>query len=440
MVNKSIKNVNVYPSEEIDSLLGQARDSKNDFVVLIPTERKGQLRAVKARIDGNYDIDQKVKNAKTWQLIMLVLTAIGTGLTIWFSTIEGGFVYTFIAFILTLWCLFLAIFFLMRPRILRQTEAKKGFWGSLTKETQRALLLTIITIALAITLVVIAYKFEISDWILTVSIIAILEARLIVSVFEKLHELKEKPDEKFSKANFIAQNIIMIALVGFALPMLTGLNFFASFESETFVAVNMQFNICMILVALSGIIGIMQLNRVKEVVKGNTTVRIGVEDLDYDHTSLPRYIVMIIVPMLTMLVYPITGSIIENQMFSGALGDYDYFNAVYVSIVGSKYTQFSTVLIVLSGFIIIIGKAQGKRGSSTMVIGALGLAGVPMLITIMAFIGQIPAPPQFYELFGEGFAELVYAISYTSVIAIILSLVGIFYEIVPSSSDYVLDD
>jgi hypothetical protein len=206
-----------------------------------------------------------------------------------------------------------------------------------------------------------------------------------------------------------------------------GNDIFAGLIMPYINSINLQFNICMILIAISGITGILQVRR-------------KAEDLQYDKNLLIRYFIMIILPLLTMMMYPISGSIIANSVKGASLGDFNYFNSIYLAIVGSRYTQASLAIILISSLSILIGKARGQSGSGTMVIGALGLAGVPMIITLMAFIGQIPAPFQFYDLFGEGFAELIFAISYTSVISLALALVGEFYEVVPSAVTGSLDN
>jgi hypothetical protein len=249
----------------------------------------------------------------------------------------------------------------------------------------------------------------------------------------------QKRFPNFNSANFIAQVVIFTLLIPVVIHLLMGTNFGLEFEDERLNITNSLFSIAMILIAISGSLGIFELRRVELDDKGRT---ISV-DYDFDKTSMFRLVGMILASIIGLIIFPTFKSTIVGN-FVGSIGGQitggEWFNRIYFEILTSPYTQFTLVMILISSLSILIGKARGIQGSAQMVIGALGVAGVPMMIVIFIFAGAVPAPEAFSELFAVGFAELVFAISFTALIGLILSLVGVFYELVPSAVTGALDD
>ena len=97
--------------------------------------------------------------------------------------------------------------------------------------------------------------------------------------------------------------------------------------------------------------------------------------------------------------------------------------------------MFGAVFIVIGGIVMIIAKAQNDVGSGTMVAGALATGAIPLITVVLCFIGQIPTPPIIELTYGETFGNLVFAISYLCIIAIITSLTSVVYTFIPSA-DY----
>lgn len=426
------------------------------------TGAKEKAPKVKSERIKRKDQSEEEKSAPTfkynWLIILfIVLTFGGIMAALYFSTTElvVAYIISILAAIVTF--AFAVLFFALRRRTELKTklvqagkvkEAEKVSplrWKNISQEDLQSGFLTILAAGLITTMIILAYIYALDTIIIAWACIAIAEARIAIAMIMKLTKVANKRAEYkgFSAAFYVTQYSIFAVLILITVHLFLGNDLFAPLALPHLNSWNLQFNIAMILVALSGIVGIMQTRlKVKDMSDPEGTYRYKAEGnhLDFDLTGVIRYIVMLILPFITMSIYPISGAIMSASIAPAQVAGYNYFNGIYLSIVLSRYTQFSMVIIVLSSLSIIIGKARGQAGTATMVIGALGMAGVPMIICIMAFIGQVPAPEEFYELFGAGFGNLIFAISYTSVIALALSLVGVFYEMVPSISAGTFDD
>jgi hypothetical protein len=332
----------------------------------------------------------------------------------------------------------------------------KELWtglGDLTKRQKQSIGLWLFAIVFVVILFIIGFGQQPLDPAIPWFITLIMDVRIIIYMIEVLTEQKAAAKEMgptlyekrrrevgdvFNPRNFIAQSIIVIILFTIVLHLLMGNDMYGQIVAiggtkldpmKTWTA---MFNTCMILVAISGVIAMTQLQRAPYF------------STDYDKTGIIGYLVMIVVPILILIILPMKAesAMVGASMISGVVGrgGTDYFGTVYVAILDNGATQFSLVIILISSLSILIGKARGQAGTGNMVIGALGVAGVPMIVALMAFIGKVPPPPVFLELFDEGFAQLIFAISYTSVISLALALVGVFYEFVPSAASGNLDD
>ncbi len=383
----------------------------------------------KAKILPTIQSDEKKGNKVPYQLIFAVLGVIGVFISIYLSTLANKLYFT-LGVIITIASLFMAFVYYFKSSYTEKNAKNPDIslnpFKGMNADDKRMIGLIVIGLSLASILSIISLALNNASIEMVFSIVGIIELLIIVIVYDRIQMYNKNPTNypNFNKTYIISHSIILGILVFIAIPIINGVDLIEllTIQLANYNSINLQYNICMMLVSISGIIGILQIRRKL------------LEESDYDRTIFVRYLIMIIAPIIGLVLFPISANAItESQIYYGALGDFDYFNGIYVALVSSRYSLFSMVMIIMSSLMIIIGKARGQQGSAYMVIGALGMAGVPMIITIMAFIGQVPAPPEFYTLFGEGFAELIFAISYTSVIGLALALVGVFYEIVPSA-------
>ena len=436
-MNGKLVKVKVFGSSDLKRASDKAKNLKSD--VLLAMNNDGKTEEAKPMQKGLFE------KYRILAMVFGLVALISAGISVYFM-ITSQYFYVILSIIIALWSFFFGIYFYTnerrielrkrKPTTEKEAKAQKKIEYSMLKnidpDDQRMMLILGIGFGLIALLMILNYTLILDNVLITYSGIAIGELMVFAMITDRLMQVKKKPEKyktTFVKSFYIGQCILFGFLILFAFPLLNGQNLFDAMHLPYINAINLEFNLCMVIIAMSGIIGILQMRR---------TIQ---DDGDYDKTALIRYLIMLLLPILTMMLYPIGGSIIaEGAIQGGQLADFNYFNGIYIAIVASRYTQFSMVIIVLSALSIIIGKARGQSGTATMVIGALGMAGVPMIITIMAFIGQVPAPQAFYDLFGEGFAELIFAISYTSVISLALALVGVFYEIVPSAVSGNLDD
>lgn len=476
MKQKNVK-VKVFKEENLKTLSKKASDlGDNQVAYFIEGDAKvGEIKETSSYFAENRTI-----------LILTVLGLIGLFLALFFNTRTepNSKIYMLIGVIIAIWGFFLASALVIKDHQSKTKEnlppsTRRGKEFSLMEgmETDDKMMVGLVSIGLILVFIlgilnyVLGTKIEggyvgyFADRTITFAIVGICEFVVVAMVlyrldhlkrnpskyhyltleeFEELEELKKTEEiteresildnKKFVKSFFISQHILLMALIFFGIPTIMGINIFDNLNLPYLDSMQIQYSLALLSITASGIIGIFQMRKSQ-----------NANDGDLDKTAMIRYLIMIMLPLIASMTYPTSNLIMEAKVLEGGifasaqLGDFNYFNGVYVAIVSSRYTQFSMVIIVISALSIIIGKARGQSGTATMVIGALGMAGVPMIITVMAFIGQVPAPIEFTSLFGEGFANLIFAISYTSVISLALALVGLFYEIVPSATSGNLD-
>ena len=243
-----------------------------------------------------------------------------------------------------------------------------------------------------------------------------------------------KTDPKFVKTIFIGQSVIWIINWVLVVNLLLLNDLYSQINPNISLIENwsQMFKSIMILVAISGVIGVAEEKRSYNI------------DLDWNKTAVYVYLNLIVLATLALVFIPselenqIEG-LVDNVVYGGGTSS-DFFGQVYTEILAQKEVQFTLVIIAINSMMILVGKALGGRGY-TMVVGVLGVVGVPMLIMIMAFAGYVDAPPTFYEIFNaSSWANLVYAITYTSVVGLILSLVGVFWALVPEVQSGGFDD
>lgn len=425
---KKVK-VKVFDSHLISQLTQLNADSE-DVIKTIPISKKGKAHKEKIKKERS----SETKGVKLMLFIFSIIGIIGICASIVLSTID--MVYFLISTVLTIISIAIVLILYLRHsyvKDIKEYPTVKDLFENMNPEDKRLLALILAGFGISGILLIVSYWLNTLNMELSLAIIGINILMIGVILVDRITLYRKQPSRfpKFNPNFFIIQCIIYGVLIIFLIPLICGLNILSYFgiELTSYDSINIQFNLCMVLVAISGIVGIFEIRTELHA------------ETDLNRTGLIRYLIMILLPVISLILYPISTSQIQDAIvFSGQLGDFDYFNGIYIAIVSDRYTLFSMVFIVISALVIIVGKARGQSGSATMVIGSLGMAGIPMIITIMAFIGQVPAPPQYYELFGEGFAELIFAISYTSVISLALALVGVFYEIVPSAVSGNLDD
>lgn len=298
-------------------------------------------------------------------------------------------------------------------RLKKKVKQEESIWKKLSRSEKMSWILTIVTIILVVVIISVYYWRDLDPIWVGWTLVIILETRAVGYIIETLKS--EQLETRSAKLYYVSQVIIFMVALIFIIHMLLGNNITPTmFEGDDTASMQWQFNFVMILVSASGVIGIM-------------------ETIEDPNKSRTIRILMALLPIGSILLLNPSNANVVGGLISGQISSYNWFEGVYLSILRSPYAQFSLVLIVISALVIIIGKARGVRGTAQVTIGALGIAGVPMLITIFAFVGQVPAPDIFIELFGDGFANLIFAISYASIISLALALVGIFYEVVPST-------
>lgn len=486
MLNKQKKDSqpNRYTSDEISKAINQAGNKKgasSDIFILGDAglvnvknpkakQNSSQNKPSKIKIVEKYDKDDvKMKRNELIGIIGLIMISIGSfSISFRFSLSESPYLVIGLV-LLGIWSAFFSfiygIEYLHKKRggVEKHTSLKSVF-GGMQEDDKYMLVIVIVAVSLVGVLFainIVLYNNSLDRMTITISTIAIAILTIIAMIFYRMNDLKENPDKyvyltedekkelkkleqtstfnerrlvlsdkKFGRTYFILQHLIAIGFLIFAIPTFMGVKIIEG----TLGGVDAQFVIPMLLIPISAVLGISQARKQARAM-----------DADLDKTNLVVLIIMVIFALMSLAVVP-TANIITNGALtdavlgSGQLAQEQYFEGVYYALVNSKYTLFSLVIIIIGSLVIIIGKAQGNRGSATMVIGALAMAGVPMIITIMAFAGQITPPDVFLNIFGEpsqggaGFASLVFAISYTSIVALAMSLAGVFYELAPSLS------
>jgi len=333
---------------------------------------------------------------------------------------------------------------------IRKRQELGTFYKGLTTKQKQSFILWLFALGFIVFLFILGYGQTPIDLKIPWFIVAILDVRIFIYIFEVLSDVKaelktmhaselkarKQSGEIFNKANFITQAIILMIFLPIMIHLLMGSDMFGQIVSlfggtlDPMRSWTAMFNTCMILISVSGVIAVTQLQRSPDYSE------------DFDKTSLIGYIMMIALPILILIILPAQA---ENAMVAGSLipgvvgkGGVDYFGTVYVAILDSGPVQVTLVLILISSLSLLIGKARGQQGGGNLVVGALGVAGVPMIVALMCFVGRIPPPPVFLTIFDEGFAQLIFAISYTSIISLALALVGVFWEFIPTSRG--LDD
>lgn len=424
MGNKQIVKARIMDSNTISEFTSAAKP-------LRIKKKDGKPKTAKTEV---IETEKESQPHQKIQIILSVLGVLGIIGSLILSTIDALWFYITLVATTLILVVDLTLYFKNNTSNLTENEksSMKLALKAMNPVDKRLISLIFIGIlASSITLIVAEMCYEITIEV-TMCVVAILELTIGTTIYDRLTDAKKNPTKytNFHPKYHLAQGIIVMFLFFFAIPTLCGIDLFSylNLELGSYSSLNITYNLIMTLVAMSGIMGILQMK--------NTFTEVG----DYDKTSLIRFLAMILLPITALMIFPISSQTIEQGVILGAIGGFDYFNGILLSITQSPYTLFSMVVIVLGSLTIIVGKAQGKSGSGLMSVGALGMAGVPMIITVMAFIGQVPAPPEFYSLFGEGFAELIYAISYTTVISLALALVGVFYEVVPSIASGSIDD
>lgn len=435
MAKKKVKQIE-YGQEALNRLSQERKDNPNaELLLLLPEDDDESIDFYSRSSDAKKKKKQKIskeddpegrERTKRISIVVFLLVGIISLICSWYFLGNGDdLVFGFVCVLVSIWGFGIAFLLLFNKRMFEEREEEVDLFGDLTDNEKRSAILTVIAIGLAIGLFILYYVVGLDRLWTAWGIWIILATRLLAHVVDKLSDSKKYPKEytEFKRFDFVSQSIILIILLLFVIHILMGndLLVYLKEQDETINTMNAQFTFAMILIAMSGIIGM------QEIIQ------------DFNRTKFMRYVVMIILPLLTISIYPISEAQLKEGMVSGAIANYNWFNSVYLAILRSPHTQFTLVLIMISALTIIIGKARGQSGGGLMVIGALGIAGIPMLITIMAFVGQVPAPDVFYDLFGEGFGELIFSISYVSIISLVLALVGVFYEIVPSAVSGTLD-
>jgi hypothetical protein len=337
------------------------------------------------------------------------------------------------------------------------------WFKDLTDDEQRSFFLSLVVGVLVILLLIFGFFFDYPRDLIGWGMIIIIEVRIVVfmvvrlrdykaiptkyqsqfneKVFKKLETTEQKEfmrsflrERSFNPRFYVLQCALFMVAIVFVIHLILGNDIIDPLGLPYVNSINSQLAIVAILVSFSGIASLWQVRMENRTKLSLLPEYIDKNDLDWDKTGLIRYAFQLIMPTLMMIFLPISKSAnIEAGIIQGAVSGYNYFQGIYLVIINDPTTQAVMGIVIISALTILVGKARGRSGTGTMVIGALGIAGVPMIVTIMAFMGQVPAPEDFYTLFGSGFGNLIYSISFTSIIALALSLIGVFYEIVPAA-------